>query len=69
MLSVKLHLLMSKENKREDKVTTPVGFEAFGNFAKPILLEQQQMQVQLPLRNLAELYWRNSFEYLQRFYQ
>jgi len=41
MLSVKLHLLMS----REDKVTTPVVFEAFGNFAKPILLEQQQMQV------------------------
>jgi hypothetical protein len=49
MLSVKLHLLMSKENKREDKVTTPVVFEAFGNFAKPILLEQQQMQVQLTL--------------------
>jgi hypothetical protein len=57
MLSVKLHLLMSKEkNKREDKVTTPVVFEAFGNFAKSILLEQQQMQVQLTLRNLAELY-------------
>jgi hypothetical protein len=48
MLSVKLHLLMGKEkNKREDEVTTPVVFEAFGNFAKPILLEQQQMQVQL----------------------
>jgi hypothetical protein len=57
MLSVKLHLLMSKEkNKREDEVTTPVVFEAFGNFAKPILLEQQQMQVQLTLQNLAELY-------------
>jgi hypothetical protein len=48
---------MSKEkNKREDKVTTPVVFKAFGNFAKSILLEQQQMQVQLTLRNLAELY-------------
>jgi len=47
MLFVKFHLLMSKENKREDKVTTLVVFEAFGNFAKQILLEQQQMQVQL----------------------
>ncbi len=57
MLPVKLHLLMSKEkNKREDEVTTPVVFEAFGNFAKSILLEQQQMQVQLTLQNLAELY-------------
>jgi len=27
------------------QITTPVVFEAFGNFAKPILLEQQQMQV------------------------
>ncbi len=59
---------MSKENKREDKVTTPVVFEAFGNFAKQILLEQQQMQVQLTLWNLAELFWRIFFEYLQRFY-
>jgi len=49
MLSVKLHLLISRENKREDKVTTLVVFEAFGNFAKPILLEQQQVQVQLTL--------------------
>jgi hypothetical protein len=43
-------------------------FEAFGNFAKQILLEQQQMQVQLTLWNLAELFWRIFFEYLQRFY-
>jgi hypothetical protein len=43
-------------------------FEAFGNFAKQILLEQQQMQVQLTLWNLVKLFWRIFFEYLQRFY-